>query len=113
LGTKQTVWLLRIGLAFVFLYAAVASLMQPQEWVGYLPTFLTAMMAGTTLIKIFAAYELVLTVWLLSGKYGRYAALLCAVTLAGIVVTNLSQLVITFRDVGLMFAALALAAAEK
>ena len=32
--------LLRIGLAFVFLYAAISSLMHPDEWVGYLPSFL-------------------------------------------------------------------------
>jgi len=110
---KRTVWLLRIGLVLVFAYAAVASLLQPLEWAGYLPTFLTGVVAGGTLIKIFAVYELVLAAWLLSGKYSRYAALLCAVTLAGIVATNLSQLVTTFRDVGLVFAALALAAAEK
>ena len=106
-------WLLRIGLAVVFLYAAISSLQHPLEWVGFLPPFMTKAIADTTLIKLFAIYELVLAVWLLSGKFIQYCALICAVTLAGIVVTNPSQLVTTFRDIGLAFMALALFFVEK
>ncbi len=106
-------WLLRIGLAFVFLYAATASLQHPLVWAVYMPAFLTKAIASTTLIKIVAVYELALVVWLLSGKYVRYCALLCALTLAGIVLTNPSQLITTFRDVGLVFMALALFFVEK
>ena len=101
-------WLLRAGLAIVFLYAGIASLQHPLEWVGFLPAFLTAHIAATTLIKVFAVYELVLALWLISGKLIRYSALLCAVTLAGIVITNPSQLITTFRDIGLACMALAL-----
>lgn len=108
-----TSWLLRIGLAFVFLYAATSSLRHPVEWIGFLPTFLTKAIAGATLIKLFAVYELVLAGWLLSGRYVRYCSLLCALTLAGIVIANPSQLITTFRDVGLVFMALALYATEK
>ena len=103
-----TSWLLRIGLAFVFVYAGVASLQHPVEWIGYLPAFMTKIIATTTLIKFFAVYELALAVWLLSGKYLRYAGLLTALTLLGIVATNPTQLIITFRDVGLACMALAL-----
>lgn len=106
---QKTAWLLKIGLAIVLLYAAISSLQHPFEWVGYLPAMLTKTISGTTLIKIFAVYELALAVWLLSGKYVRYAALLTALTLLGIVATNPSQLIITFRDIGLACMALALA----
>lgn len=101
-------WLLRLGLAFVFLYAAVSSLRHPLEWVGYLPTFATKTIAAITLIKLVAIYELVLSVGLISGKFLRYSALLCAVTLALIVLLNPSQLLTTFRDIGLVFMAVAL-----
>lgn len=106
-------WVLRLGLAFVFLYAGISSLMHPLIWVGFLPTFLTKAITATTLIKIFAVYELALAVWLLSGKLLKYSALLCALTLAGIVTTNFGQLVTTFRDVGLTAMALALFFVEK
>jgi len=105
-------WLLRIGLATVFLYAAVSSLIDPSEWLGYLPPILIAYFDGEVLLKIFSVYELALAAWLLSGVATRYAALLCAATLAGITASNFSLFAISFRDIGLVFAALALAALD-
>jgi uncharacterized membrane protein YphA (DoxX/SURF4 family) len=106
--TNVTSWLLRIGLALVFLYAGVASLQHPLEWAGFLPHFLTRAFTATVLIKGFALYELVLAVWLVSGRLRKYSSLVCAMTLAGIVITNPSQLITTFRDIGLVCMALAL-----
>jgi len=111
--TDVASWILRIGLAFVFLYAAISGIQSPQEWVGYLPTFMTKFMAATTLLRFFEVYEFALALWLISGFYLRYAALLTALTLGGIVVTNPGQLIITFRDVGLACTALALAVMSK
>jgi len=104
--------LLRIGLAIVFLYAAVSGTLNPKEWVGYLPSIATQHIRAEVLLKFFSVYELTLAGWLLSGLYVRYAALLCAATLAGIVLTNFKLFAISFRDIGLIFAALALAAAS-
>ena len=64
------------------------------------------------LFKFFSAYELALAAWLLSGVYARYAALLYAATLVGITVSNF-LFAISFRDIGLMFAALALACLKE
>ncbi|MEK7153516.1 MAG: DoxX family membrane protein [Patescibacteria group bacterium] len=105
--------LLRVGLAVVFSYAAIASFVNPDEWVGYLPGILTDRVSPDILLKLFSVYELVLAAWLLSGVYVRYASLLCAATLAGIVVTNFELFAITFRDIALIFAALALAVAKE
>lgn len=102
--------LLRVGLAVVFVYAAVQSLMHPSEWVGYLPGFLIDHMSAELLLKVTSIFELILAVWLVSGVYVRYAALLSAALLAGIVLTTLDLLIVSFRDIGLVFAALALAA---
>lgn len=112
-NTQLTVWSLRIGLTFVFLYAGVSALQHPFAWIGFLPNFLTKVIAATTLIKIFAVYELVLAAWLVSGKWSKYSALLCTLTLAGITLANSGQLITTFRDVGLAFMALALFFADK
>ena len=100
---------LRLGLATVFIYAAISSTLSPNEWIGYLPSILTDHFSPTALLKVFSVYELFLAVWLLSGVYVRYGALLCAATLAGIVASNFSLFAISFRDIGLIFAALALA----
>lgn len=111
LHNKQLpLWLLRIGLATMFLYAAIASFVAPNEWVGYLPSFVVAMFDAELLLKIFSVFELALAVWLLSGIHTRYAALLAAVMLLGITVSNFGLFAISFRDIGLAFAAFALAA---
>jgi uncharacterized membrane protein YphA (DoxX/SURF4 family) len=101
--------LLRAGLAVIFLYAAISSFANPQDWVGYLPPILTDHIESDTVLHIFSVYEIFLAACLLLGLYVRYVALLCAATLAGIVFSNFSLFQITFRDIALIFSALALA----
>lgn len=105
--------LLRLGLATVYIYAAISSLYNPQDWVGYLPEFAKDMVSADILLKIFSFYELALALWLLSGKYVKYAGVLSALTLSGIVLSNFSLFAITFRDIALIFASLALVFAKK
>lgn len=100
--------LLRFGLAFVFAYAAIDSLIHPNDWVGYMPHIADGIISPLTLLKIVSVYQLVLSAWLLVGRYARYAGLLSALTLAGITTANLGVFSITFRDVGLTVAAVAL-----
>jgi len=102
--------LLRIGLVIVLLYAATSSLMHPEQWVGYLPSFIERMRDATSLLQTFAVLEILLSVWLLSGKYIRYAAIAVALLFLGIIFAQPSDLIISFRDIGLLFMALALAA---
>lgn len=107
-NSTYTRFLLQVGLAVVFAYPAIASFRQPANWTAYLPNFLASHIAPVTLLKIFALYELVLAIWLLSGQYLKLAGLLAAATLASIVIVNPQQLIITFRDIGLACMALAL-----
>jgi uncharacterized membrane protein YphA (DoxX/SURF4 family) len=100
--------LIQIGLAVVFFYAAISQLRSPNDWTAYLPNLLNSSISLITLVKVVAVFELALGTWLLSGKYLKLAGLVCALTLGGILVFNLSQLIITFRDIGLLFMSLAL-----
>lgn len=104
--------LLRVGLATVLAYAAISSFASPEDWVGYFPGFMTDLVDSDLLLKLFSMLELSLAVWLLSGWRLELAGLACAVMFSGIVAANLALLEITFRDIGLVFASLALAAIE-
>lgn len=106
---KQAMLLLRIGLAFVFLYAALSSFLEPLNWVGYIPSWVRGIVPEELLLTGFSVFEIVLALWLLSGKYTFVAALVSAGVLFGLTVVNLAILDVVFRDVGLVFAALALA----
>lgn len=105
--------LLRVGLAGVFLYAAVSATLTPNNWIGFLPQFIKNLIPGKTLLEMFNIYEVILSIWLLSGWKTFYSASLCALTIFGILITGLGYLDITFRDFGLLLAAAALALNSK
>jgi len=104
--------ILRLGLAFVFVYAAISSLKTPDAWLYFVPHFITHIVSADLFLKLFSIFQLLLATALLLGKYVRYAAILAALSLAGLVVFNTGALLITFRDVGLAAMAVGLALLE-
>ena len=101
--------LLRVGLGFVLLYAALSSFAQPLNWIGFFPAFVFRLGIPEGLVLGgFSLYEAVLGLWLLWGKKVVYPALLSALVFGGITLFNLGAMNIVFRDVGLFFAALGL-----
>ncbi len=101
-------WLLRGGLAFVFTYAALSAWIDPDALAGYLPAAVPSSWS-TTLARVFAAYELVVVIALLTRRYLQAASLVSAATLVVIVVINPTAFGVLFRNVALICAALALA----
>lgn len=106
-------FILRVGLAIVFLYAAISSFLVPESWVGFFPAWMRDMMPANYLLMLFSLYELALALWLLSGKKAFSAAIFSAMTLAAIITTNLTLLDIVFRDVAILFMAIALVMLSK
>lgn len=101
-------WLLRAGLAFVFLYAAAASFRHPTTFARYFPSFLPARWAAD-LLPVFAAFELLLALSILTPRLTYVASLVAAITLVGIVAANLDAFEVLFRNIAIACGALALA----
>lgn len=106
-------FLLRAGIAIAFLYAAIAAFLDPFSWVGFMPSWIDAIVPRSILLSLFSTYEIVLALWLLSGKQIFRAATLSSATLFFIILFNISSLDILFRDVPILFAALALIVMAK
>ena len=104
---------LRIGLAFVFFYAAVSALIFPENWTGFIPLFLKNLISESFLLLLFSIYEITLGVWLLSNKKIFYASVLSAVTIFFIIIFNFTVLDVVFRDVAILFMAVALAVISR
>jgi hypothetical protein len=100
--------ILRWGLAFVFFYAALASLAYPERWTLYIPAWITAFVSARIFLTVFSCYQLVLAVWLFIGKKLAWVSFLATLTLTAIVVADFRLMGVVFGDVGLAFAALAL-----
>src|SRR6185437_15575382 len=104
--------LLRLSIVSVFLYAAVGATIQPHNWIVYIPQAVQSVIPTQLFLTGFSLYQLILSIWLLSGWKTFYAALLAAITFLGIIGANFMALDILFRDFAIFFAALALAASS-
>ena len=110
---KLTTLSLRVGLAFVFAYAAIASFITPGNWLAFLPQFLVHFLPLQTFLVIFSVTELILAAWLLSGRKIFYASLAATAILFGIIVTNITFFDIVFRDIAILFSAVSLTLLSK
>jgi hypothetical protein len=103
--------LLRLSLAFAFLYPPIAAWSDPFTWLGYIPHFVTQLwpLSNLVLLHTFGVVEIVLALWLVWGRRAHIPAAVMCFLLLFIVVTNLDQLDVLFRDIALAGLALALA----
>lgn len=107
--------LLRVGVAFAFLYPPIAALFDPLSWISYFPAFLTDFVGEHTILLLhaFSAVEVVLALWILFGKRVLWPATIAALLLIAIVIANPIQLDVLFRDLSIALASAALAALHR
>lgn len=106
-------FVLRAGVAIAFLYPPINAWVDPNAWMGYFPLFLQDMFPAETLLHVFGVIEIVLALWILSGWKIFWPSLLAAGMLIAIVVFNLPELQVLFRDISIALAAVALAFLHK
>lgn len=101
---------LRVGLAFAFLYPAIAAWFNPFAWVGYFPPFILTMAFGhdIVLLHIFGITEILIALWILFGRRIFIPSFLAALYLVGIILFNLTQMDVIFRDISILAIAIAL-----
>ncbi len=92
---------LRFGVAFSFLYAAYSGFMNPNDWIGYFPSFVQSFGSIETIIKIWEVVEIILGVWLISGKYIIASSSIATLLLLSVVVFNIPQMEVVFRDISI------------
>ncbi len=100
---------LRSGLTIVFLYSGIASLLAPENWIGFVPGFIIDIFPASIFLILFSIYEIALGAWLLSNKKIFQASILSALTMVVIVMANMFLFDIVFRDIAILFMAIALA----
>jgi uncharacterized membrane protein YphA (DoxX/SURF4 family) len=110
---QMEAWLLRLGLAFVLLYASAACLFDPLRFSAFMPDILPGSIEKTVCLPAFSAFEAVLALCLLTGRRLCAAALLTAATMTAIVIVNPDEFGVLFRNVAIAFAALSLAVHER
>ena len=102
-------WCLRIGVAFAFLYPPINAVLDPNAWIGYFPSFMRGIVPDEILLHAFGIVEVVVALWILSGKKIFIPSVLAALMLFGIVFFNYSEMQVVFRDISIAAMAVALA----
>lgn len=100
--------ILRVALALSLLYPAIVGFINPLNWIGYFPSFLLNSSSGNLFLIVFGIFEIILALWILSGWKIIHSSSIAFVLLILIVLLNLSQFIILFRDVSIALSALAL-----
>lgn len=106
--TNLASFILRVALAVPFLFAAIDATLQPEAWIGFMPSFFRNLLPEAWLLAAFSLHQAGLTFWLLSGWKTKEAAMFATLTLLAITAANITVLEIVFRDIGLLLAAVAL-----
>lgn len=109
---KLAVWFLRIGLIFVYMYATIEIYLSPDNFLKYVPSFMLELVPIDLFLFAFGVFEIALSIWLLTGWKGEYAAIVSFLMMVGIVAFNGEYFQILFRNVAIGFGSLALAALE-
>ena len=104
---------LRIGIAFAFFYASISIFLNPSAWIGFVPKFVEILIPSQIFLYGHASLDMILGLWLLTGKKIFYASILTALNLFLIIILNLGALDVVFRDVSIFFSAIALAVLTK
>jgi len=108
--TFLAIIVLRLGIVFTLLYAAVAGILAPQNWIGYFPEFLRngSFLPAKSLLLIFGIFEVILALLILFKRNVAWPSLLVSLLFLTIAFVNIAVFDAVFRDVGLAMAALAL-----
>jgi len=102
-------FLLRAGVSFSFLYPPINALFDPYTWIGYFPKFMHGIVSDTLLLHTFGIVEVIIALWILSGKNIFWPSLAATLILLAIVFLNLQDFQILFRDITIAAIAFSLA----
>src|SRR3989338_1336982 len=90
--------LLRAGVAFAFLYPPIDALFDPTSWFAYFPSYIRHLAPEPLLLHGFGALEVVLALWILSGKKIFYPCLAATLILVAIVISATADFQVVFRE---------------
>ena len=105
-------WFLRLGLAFVYGYVSFEIYFTPTNFLKYVPPSMQTIMPINLFLLLFGIFEVLLTLWFLSGWHTEYAGLISFCVMAGIIAPNLAFFTVLFRNIAIATSSLALAALD-
>ena len=101
---------LRVGVAFAFIYPAVAAFLEPLSWIGFFPAFIRDIVdSETILLSLVSLFQIGIALWIIAGRKIFIPSVIASIYLCLIIIFNLELLDIVFRDIPILLMAIALA----
>ncbi len=110
---KKVSLMLRLSLGFAFIYASISHYVEPEAWLQFYPSFIQELAQEKWFLLMSSIGELAFGFAIISGRFTYYLAILSALALTTIVVFNLDNMFVVFRDISLIGASVALAMLHK
>ncbi|MEK7148364.1 MAG: hypothetical protein AAB770_00425 [Patescibacteria group bacterium] len=105
---EKAILLLKLGVAFAFIYPALSGLIDPSPWIGYVPEWIDLFMPREIFLTIFSLFEIFVAIGVLFWNKAL-PSVIAGLMLISIVLLNRSEFSVVFRDLSIAFAAFALA----
>ncbi|HZS42629.1 MAG TPA: hypothetical protein VFA52_00170 [Candidatus Paceibacterota bacterium] len=100
--------ILRISLAFAFVYAALLGYLHPFDWIGYFPNFIREHFSDSVVLNLFGLSELIIAAWFLWGRKLFIPSVVASLYLFGSLIFNFHQFDVLFRNVPILGISLSL-----
>lgn len=100
--------LLRVAVAFAFLYPPISAVLNPTAWIWFVPDFVELFVSKEVFLHAFGIVEVLIALGVLFMRNPILPAAAASVILFVIVVIDFSTLDIVFRDISILLAAVAL-----
>mgnify|MGYP001166529298 FL=1 len=102
-------------MAFAFIYPAVSAWFNPYAWVGYFPPIVLDFVGSNDVILLhaFGVTEILIGLWIILGRKILLPSIIASAYLVGIILLNLNQMDVIFRDISILAIALALIVQER
>lgn len=105
---KNALLLLRLGVAFAFLYPALSAFIEPALWIGYVPAWINLFIPREIFLLLFSTLEIIIAISVLIFNK-PLPSITAGLLLLSIVVLNTNEFSIVFRDLSIATMAFALA----
>ena len=101
--------ILRVGLGLTILWFGISQLVNPNEWIGYLPewAFSISVISTITFVILNGIFETLTAAMLITNQYSKLSAILLSIHMI-VIVFHLGYNDIAIRDIGIFFGCLAL-----
>lgn len=100
--------LLKLGIAFAFIYPALSAFIDPSAWIGYVPMWVESFLPREMFLLIFSPIELVVALGVLFWD-NSIPSIVAGIMLITIVLFNGNEFSVVFRDLSIAVMAFALA----